>query len=96
MTCSDEVAVPEIYGGVILKRSGQSIVEYVVLLALVAIIVTTVVASIGQRSRNRVAQANEAMEEANIASATARPATGKPAVGGIVAKPAGGHPDGDR
>ena len=79
-----------------MKRSGQSIVEYVVLLALVAIIVTTVVASIGPRLRTRVAQADEAMVEAKIALATARPATGKPAVGGIVAKPARGHPDGDR
>ena len=78
------------------KRSGQSIVEYVVLLALVAILVTTVVASIGQRSRYRVAQANEALEEANIAVATSTTTAGKPAVGGIRPKPARGHPDGDR
>jgi Flp pilus assembly pilin Flp len=79
-----------------LKRSGQSIVEYVVLLALVAILVTTVVASLGQRSRRRFAQANEAIEEADVASATITPASGKPVVGGIAAKPIRERPDGDR
>jgi Flp pilus assembly pilin Flp len=67
------------------RRCGQSIVEYVVLLALIAIIVTTIVSGIGQSSRSRLAQANEAIDEATVASHT-QPA-GQPAAGGV-----SGHP----
>ena len=68
------------------RRCGQSLVEYVVLLALVTIIIVTVVAGIGQRSRNCVAQANDALEEAAVAAHTP-PGGGKPPVAGIA-----GHP----
>ena len=66
------------------RRLGQSLVEYVVLLALVAIIAVTVVAGIGQRSRARVAQANDALDEAAVASHTP---PGKPPVGGVAGGP---------
>jgi Flp pilus assembly pilin Flp len=69
--------------------SGQSIVEYVVLLALVSILVVTVVAGIGQRSQSRVAQANEALDEAGVASSTSSSKGGKPAVASM-----GGHSKG--
>jgi Flp pilus assembly pilin Flp len=75
--------------------SGQSIVEYVVLLALVSILIVTVVAGIGQRSRSRVAQANEALDEAAIASSTSSSKGGKPAVAGIAAHPKGREPKDD-
>ena len=62
-------------------KAGQSLVEYVVLLVLIGIIVVTVVAGIGQRSRAREARANEAAAEAAVASQT--PPGGKPPVGGV-------------
>ncbi len=70
------------------KRAGQSLVEYVVLLALITIICVTVVAGIGQRSRGRVAQANEALEEAALASKTTPAGIGRPPSG----SPAGKKP----
>ena len=70
-----------------MKRSGQSIVEYVVLLALVAMVTTAVLASVGQRSGNSVAQANQAMGEARAASEAKAPASKKPVVGSVAAKP---------
>ena len=69
----------------IARRSGQSIVEYVVLLALVTILIVTVVAGLGRRSQNRVAQANDALDEAAVSNGTGG---GKPPVGGV----AGGAP----
>ena len=70
-------------------RSGQSLVEYVVLLALITIILLTVVAGIGQRSRTRVTQANDAFEEAAVASRTTPAASRKPPVAGVASKPPG-------
>jgi Flp pilus assembly pilin Flp len=67
-------------------RSGQSLVEYAVLLALVAVIVFTVVAGIGQRSQGRIAQANEALEEAAVASRTSA-AGARPAAAGTAHRP---------
>ena len=61
------------------RRSGQSLVEYIVLLALVAIIAVTVVTGLGQSSRGRVAQANEGLEEAAVASRTTPPGQKLPA-----------------
>jgi len=52
------------------QRSGQSLVEYVVLLALVAIVAVSIVAGIGQRSSSRFAQAGDGIAESSIASAT--------------------------
>ena len=71
----------------IYHHSGQSLVEYVVLLALVTIILLTVVAGIGQRSRTRVAQANDVLEEAAVASRTSSAASHKPPVAGVAGKP---------
>ena len=71
-------------------RSGQSIVEYVVLLALVTIIIVTVVAGIGRRSQNRVAQANEGLDEAAVASGTGG-GPSKPPVGGVAGGPPHNH-----
>ena len=68
-------------------RSGQSLVEYVVLLALITIILLTVVAGVGQRSRTRVTQANDALEEAAVASRTSPAASRKPPVAGVAGKP---------
>ena len=51
-------------------RSGQSILEYVVLLAIIAIVAISIVTGLGMSTRNSVAQANEAMSEANIAAQT--------------------------
>jgi Flp pilus assembly pilin Flp len=68
-------------------RSGQSIVEYVILLALITILIVTVVAGLGRRSQSRVAQANEALDEAAVASGTSS-GGGKMPVGGV----AGGRP----
>jgi Flp pilus assembly pilin Flp len=78
-------------GRLISNRFGQSIVEYVVLLALVAVIVFTVVAGIGQRTRNRVAQANEALEEQAVAAATAA----RPAAAGISHRGGGNSDNGN-
>jgi type II secretory pathway pseudopilin PulG len=69
------------------RRSGQSLVEYVVLLALLAIMAVTVVAGLGQRSQGRVAQANEALEEAAVASHTSPAYAGKPPAGGTAGLP---------
>ncbi|MEI6083790.1 MAG: hypothetical protein WCS70_05770 [Verrucomicrobiota bacterium] len=63
------------------QNSGQSLVEYVVLLALVTIVAVSIVAGIGQRSTNRFAQTGDAISEANVASATG--GKGKPPVAGI-------------
>jgi Flp pilus assembly pilin Flp len=71
--------------------SGQSIVEYVVLLALVTILVVTVFAGVGRRSQSRVAQANEALEEAAVASRTSN-GGGRPAVAGVATHPHGKPP----
>jgi Flp pilus assembly pilin Flp len=57
---------------------GQSVVEYVVLLALISIVAVTIVAGIGQRSRARVALANQALEEASVAASTPPAAAAKP------------------
>jgi hypothetical protein len=57
-------------------------------LALVAILCVTVVGGIGQRSRSRVAQANEALEEAAVASRTTPAGIGKSPSG----SPAGKKP----
>jgi Flp pilus assembly pilin Flp len=70
------------------RRSGQSLVEYFVLLGLVTIIAVTVVAGIGQSSKGRFALANESLDEAAVASRTSAPdGKAKPPVGGVVAKP---------
>ena len=63
------------------QRSGQSLVEYVVLLALVAIVAVSIVSGIGQRSANRFAQAGDAISESSIASAT--DSKSKTPVGGV-------------
>ncbi len=73
---------PKLIGINTTDRAGQSLLEYVGLLALVAVICVTVVAGIGQRSRTRVAQANEALEEAAVASKTPSTGVSKPALGG--------------
>jgi Flp pilus assembly pilin Flp len=63
-------------------------VEYVVLLALVAILAVTIVAGIGRRSSQRIAQANDALEEAAIATATG---AGGPKTGGASGGPRGNN-----
>jgi hypothetical protein len=68
-------------------RAGQSIAEYVVVLALVAILVATLIAGVGRRSQNRVDQANDALDEASVASGTTSSKSGKPAVAGVGSRP---------
>lgn len=64
----------------IFKKSGQSIVEYVVLLALVAIVAISIVAGVGYRSKDRYTQVNDTISEAAVASGTGR-GTGRPPIG---------------
>jgi len=53
-----------------LNCCGQSLVESVVVLALVAILVTTLVKGIGQSSVQWLQATNEAMQERSVAGAT--------------------------
>ena len=50
---------------------GQSVAEYAVVLALIAIIATTVLLSIGQRSRDRLANMNAAAFDSDHGKAVA-------------------------
>ena len=72
-------------------RSGQSLVEYVVVLALVAIVVISVAIGIGQRSQARLQAANEALEESRVATSTA--GAGKGGKPGKPPKPPKSHDD---
>ncbi|MCG3149167.1 MAG: hypothetical protein PCFJNLEI_02627 [Verrucomicrobiae bacterium] len=65
------------------QKSGQSLVEYVVLLALVTVVAVSIVAGIGHRSTNRYAQVSDALAESTVAAAT--DGKGKPGVAGIAA-----------
>ena len=67
--------------------SGQSLVEYVVVLALIAIVVISVVIGVGQRSQSRLQAVNEGLEESRVATSTA--GAGKVAGSGVstAAKP---------
>ena len=72
-------------------RSGQSLVEYVVVLALVAIVVISVVIGVGQRSQSRLQAANEGLEESRVATSTA--GAGKGGKPGKPPKPPKSHDD---
>ena len=61
------------------SNRGQSLVEYAVVLALVAILVVTVIMGIGQRSKDRFTSTNEAFEEQSVAANTGGPAVAGPA-----------------
>ena len=50
--------------------AAQSIVEYVVVLALIAILVVTVVKGVGKSSQAKIAQANEGLGESAVANGT--------------------------
>ncbi len=45
------------------RQHGQSVVEYAVVLALVAILTVTVIKGIGQHTAARIAQANDALDQ---------------------------------
>ncbi len=51
------------------RVSGQSIVEAVVVLALVAILVITLLRGVGQQTASRLQLANEALEDAGLGNA---------------------------
>jgi Flp pilus assembly pilin Flp len=68
-------------------HTGQSILEYVVVLALVAILIVTVVAGVGHRSHNRVTQTNEGLDEAAVAAETSSSKSAKPPVAGVASRP---------
>jgi hypothetical protein len=59
---------------IIERRRGQSLAEYVVLLALIAIVAVVVVAGVGQSASNRVSQANLSDQEGVVDSKTGPPA----------------------
>ena len=50
--------------------AAQSIVEYVVVLALIAILVVTVVKGVGKSSQAKMAQANEGLGESAVVNGT--------------------------
>jgi len=52
------------------SRTAQSIVEYVVVLALIVILVVTVIKGVGKSSQAKIAQANEGFGESAVASGT--------------------------
>jgi type II secretory pathway pseudopilin PulG len=49
---------------------GQSLVEYVVVLALIAILAASVLAGVGQRSRDRLMAANQVLRDNAVATST--------------------------
>ena len=53
------------------NRSGQSLLEYVVLLAVVALAIVGVVAAIGHNSSNRLADANAVIQQQGGSGSTA-------------------------
>lgn len=57
------------------QHSGQSLLEYIVLIALVTIVAVSLVAGIGQRSTSRFHDGTGEISEASIASATDRQAS---------------------
>ena len=61
------------------RRSGQSLVEYAVVLALIAIVTIAVVTGVGQTSKGRMALVNQGLEEQSVAGKTPPPVvtTGK-------------------
>jgi type II secretory pathway pseudopilin PulG len=59
------------------NRSGQSLVEYIVVLALVAIIAVSVIHGVGQRSQSNLQAANDGLEESRVATSTAGSGNGK-------------------
>jgi Flp pilus assembly pilin Flp len=52
------------------QHSGQSLLEYIVLIALIAIVAVSLVVGIGQRSTNRFQEGSDARSEEALASAT--------------------------
>jgi competence protein ComGC len=52
------------------SQSAQSIVEYVVVLALIVILVVTVIKGVGKSSQAKIAQANEGFGESAVANGT--------------------------
>jgi len=50
--------------------SGQSLVEYVVVLALIAIVVISVIVGVGQHSKASLQAVNEGLEESRVATST--------------------------
>jgi len=52
------------------NQSGQSIVEYAVVLALIGILVLTVLWGVGKRSQASIAEANSGLQESGVAGGT--------------------------
>ena len=62
-----------------INHNGQSLVEYAVVLALIAIIVATVLVGLGQSSRDHLAAANAALDQ-GVNSSRPGDGGGRPAV----------------
>ena len=65
----------------IYKRSGQSLVEYIVVLALVAIIAISLINGVGQSSQANLQAATDGLEESRVATSTALRPHAAPSVG---------------
>jgi Flp pilus assembly pilin Flp len=76
-------------------RAGQSLVEYVILLAVVAMIVVMALQTVGKHSQANLQAANNGFDESQAASSTSSGGKGKPAHGGHHGKPGKGSPGDD-
>ena len=70
----------------IYKRSGQSVVEYVVVLALVAIIAISLINGAGQSSQASLQAATDGLEESRVATSTAGVSKSKPSGAGLTGR----------
>jgi len=75
------------------KRSGQSIAENVVMLALVALIVVVAIKGIGQIKRARIAAASEGLEESAVKPSTQQPSGANTGRGNSATTPTTPHPN---
>ncbi len=55
------------------STSGQSLVEYVFVLALISLVAISILVGLGQRTVKPLAAANTAMDESAVAGSTASP-----------------------
>ncbi len=58
------------------SASGQSLVEYVFVLALISLVAISILVGMGQRTVKPLASANSAMDDSAVASSTSAAGTG--------------------